>query len=178
MTWRCAASRDQSGYFFYSQRHPLAPEPELRYAVHNRRTYVSPDVEAFAEDIPEVHRWAQETLRQAMALAHELGMKNSVTFEPFGYGVPQPYLQKMKEWNGGKPVDPKDRLHPLMREYVLSAHPLHPADLSGPGHPQARFRRRRASIPARMQELRDYIRKLVGGELTDSAGTPCAAAGG
>jgi hypothetical protein len=61
--------KEPIGYFFYSQRHPLAPEPELRYAVHNRGTYVSPDVEAFAENIPEVHRWAQDTMRQAMALA-------------------------------------------------------------------------------------------------------------
>ena len=163
--------KDQSGYFFYSQRHPLAPEPELRYAVHNRRTYVSPDVEAFAEDIPAVHRWSQDTLRQAMALAHELGLKNSVTFEPFGYGVPQPYLAKMQEWNGGKPVDPKDRLHPLMREYVLSAirsilQTYPDLDIlklvSGEG----------AQYPGAAQELHDHIQNLVGGDLTDPQGRP------
>jgi hypothetical protein len=163
--------KDQSGYFFYSQRHPLAPEQELRYAVHNRRTYVAPDVEAFAENIPEMHRSAQDTLRQAMALAHELGLKNSVTFEPFGYGVPQPYLAKMKEWNGGTPVDPKDRLHPLMREYVLSAirstlQTYPDLDIlklvSGEG----------AQYPGTPAELRDHIRKLVGGEPTDAQGRP------
>ena len=165
--------KEPIGYFFYSQRHPLAPEPELRYAVHNRGTYVSPDVEAFAENIPEVHRWAQDTMRQAMALAHRLGMKNSVTFEPFGYGVPKPYLTKMQEWNNGKPVETKDRLHPLMREYVLSAlrsilQTYPDLDIlklvSGEG----------AQLAGSDQELRAYITKLVGGELTDLQGRPVA----
>jgi hypothetical protein len=161
--------KDQSGYFFYSQRHPLAPEPELRYAIHNRRTYVSPDVEPFSENMAQVHDWAQETLRQAMALAHQLGMKNSVTFEPFGYGVPRPYLDKMKEWNGGKPVDPKDRMHPLMREYVTSAirsilQTYPDIDIlklvSGEG----------AKYPGTDAELREYITSLVGGDLVDVRG--------
>ena len=163
--------KSQSGYFFYGQRHPLAPEPELRYAVHNRRTFVPPDVESIAEDGPGVHRWAQETLRQAMALAHELGLKNSVTFEPFGYGVPGPYLEKMKEWNGGRPVDVKDRLHPLMREYVLGAiqsilRTYPDLDIlklvSGEG----------AKYPGSEQELREHIGKLVGGEPRDPQGRP------
>ncbi len=113
--------KDQSGYFFYGQRHPMPDEPELNYAVKNDKTFVSPDVEAFAEDTPRVHAWAQETVRQSMAAAHKLGMKNSVTFEPFGYDIPWPYKIKMKEWNDGNEVQITDRLHPLMQEYVVSA---------------------------------------------------------
>jgi len=163
--------KDQTGYFFYSQRHPLAPEPELRYAVKNRATFVSPDVEEFAEDGPRVHAWAQETMRQAMALAHELGMKNSLTIEPFGYEVPAAYQAKMKEWNGGNPVDAKDRLHPLMREYVLCAirsilRTYPDLDIlklvSGEG----------AGREGTDEELRAYITELVGGRLVDPQGRP------
>ena len=163
--------KDQTGYFFYGQRHPLSPEPELRYAVKNRATFVSRDVEEFAEDGPRVHAWAQETMRQAMALAHELGMKNSLTIEPFGYELPAAYQAKMKEWNGGKPVDERDRLHPLMREYVLCAirsilQTYPDLDIlklvSGEG----------AGRKGTDEELRAYITELVGGRLVDPQGRP------
>lgn len=163
--------RDQSGYFFYGQRHPLAPEPELRYAIHNRAEFVSPEVEPYANNRARVHDWAQQTLRRSMALAHELGMKNSVTMEPFGYGVPAPYLEKMKEWNGGKAIDPKDRLHPLMREYVVAAiasilKTYPDLDIlklvSGES----------ATREGTAEELKVYITQLVGGKLEDVQGRP------
>ncbi|MCX6621741.1 MAG: hypothetical protein NTY38_11840, partial [Acidobacteria bacterium] len=163
--------KDHSGYFFYGQRHPLAPEPELRYAIRNRRDFVSGDVEAFAEDSARVHAWAQETMRLAMAQAHQLGMKNSLTMEPFGGGVPAAYTGKMKEWNGGRAVDPKDRFHPLMREYVVSAirsilQTYPDLDIlklvSGEG-----VRREGTAL-----ELKAYITELVGGKLEDPQGHP------
>ena len=166
-----------SGYFFYGQRHPLAPVPELRYAIKNRDTFVSRDVEAFSEDGPRVHEWAQETMRQAMALAHDLGMRNSLTIEPFGYGVPPAYAAKMKEWNGGTPVDAKDRLHPLMREYVISAiqsilRTYPDLDIlklvSGEG----------AQRTGTDEELTAYITELAGGKLEDPQGRPVTLPGG
>ena len=68
-------------------------------------------------------------------------------------------------------MDPKDRLHPLMREYVLSAirsilQTYPDLDIlklvSGEG----------AQYPGSALELRNHIRKRVGGELTDSQGRP------
>jgi hypothetical protein len=160
---------DQSGYFCYGEWYPLATDRELSYAIHNQKYFVSPDVEAFAEDRVKTHAWAQETVRQAMALAHELGMKNSLTFEPYGYGVPEPYLAKMKEWNGGQAVDTKDRLHPLMREYVACAiesilRTYPDLDIlklvSGEG----------AKREGTDEELQAYITELVKGDPTDSQG--------
>lgn len=169
--------KDQSGYFFYGQRHPMPDEPELNYAVDNERYFVSPEVEDFAEDLPRMHAWAQETIRRNMALAHELGMKNSVTFEPFGYDIPWPYKIKMQEWNDGKAVEITDRLHPLMQEYVvcavrsiLTTYP--DIDIlklvSGEG----------AKHPGTDEEKRDEIRRLVDGDLTDVHGGELALPGG
>lgn len=161
--------KDQSGYFFYGQRHPLPDEPELNYAVHNDKYFVSPEVEPFAEDLPRMHAWAQQTIRNNMALAHELGMKNSVTFEPFGYDIPWPYKIKMKEWNNGKTVEITDRLHPLMQEYVVCAirsilETYPDIDIlklvSGEG----------ASHPGTDKQKRKEIRKLLNGDLTDAHG--------
>lgn len=75
--------RRQGGYFFYNHRHPLPEEPELRHAIQNRRMFVPPETEDFAENGPALHAWAQETLRLVMAEAHKFGLKTSVTFEPF-----------------------------------------------------------------------------------------------
>jgi len=161
--------KDQSGYFFYGHRHPMPDEPELNYAVHNKKYFVSPDIESFAEDIPRAHAWAQETVRRSMALAHKLGMKNSVTFEPFGYDIPHAYKLKMKEWNNGKAVEVSDRLHPLMQEYVVSAIKsiltTYPdIDIlklvSGEG----------AKYPGTDEQKRQKILKLVNGDLKDAQG--------
>jgi hypothetical protein len=163
--------KDQAGYFFYGQRHPLAPEPELRYAIRNRGVFVPGEVEAFAEDGARVHAWAQETMCQAMALAHKLGMKNSLTMEPFGYAIPATYQDKMKEWNGGRAVDPKDRFHPLLREYVVCAIrsilQTYP-DLDILKLVSGESARREGTAP----ELKAYITELVGGKLEDSQGRP------
>jgi hypothetical protein len=163
--------KDQTGYFFYGQRHRLAPEPELRYAVRNRGVFVSGDVEAFAEEGARTHAWAQQTMRQAMALAHELGMKNSLTMEPFGYAVPAAYRNKMTEWNGGRAVDPKDRFHPLVREYVVAAirsilETYPDLDILKLVSGESAEREGTAA------ELTAYITSLAGGQLEDSAGRP------
>jgi len=161
--------KDQTGYFFYSKRHPMPDVPELNYAVKNEKTFVSPDIERYAEDTQRMHEWAQETVRQSMALAHKLGMKNSVTFEPYGYDIPTPYKEKMKEWNGGIEVARTDRFHPLVQEYVVSA--IRSILKTYPDIDILKLvSGENAKFAGTEEELQNVVRMLVDGDLRDAQG--------
>lgn len=138
--------RKQEGHFFYNHRHPLPDEPELRYAIHNRKMFCPPEAESIAEDGPALHAWAQETLRQVMAEAHRQGLLTSVTFEPFA---------------GQDKEAQKESAFQSLKSILQTYPDLDIVKLvSGEGH----------SKPGTDEELAAELRALLGGSLTGTDG--------
>lgn len=138
--------RRQDGYFFYRHRHPLPDEPELRYAIHNAKTFAPPETESFVEDGPALHAWAQETLRRVMAETHKFGIKNSVTFEPFA---------------GADKESQRETAFRSLKAIVETYPDLDIVKLvSGEGH----------SKPGTDEELAQAVREFLGGDLTGTDG--------